>query len=120
MGIKVKTSGNFKNTEKYLLTHKKSMFTDEQIIQIAEEALRLFRKNTPNRSGKTMDSWGYEIRETNGKYSIIMHNYNIQNGYNIAILVDEGHALRSGKWVAGEHYIDQTIKEIFNYINSMK
>ena len=34
MSIKVKTTGNFKNTEKYLLSHKKSMFTDDQIVEI--------------------------------------------------------------------------------------
>lgn len=120
MSIKVKTTGNFKNTEKYLLSHKKSIFTDEQIIDIAEKAIQLFKENTPSKSGKTSESWFYEIRKINGEYVIDINNSNIQNGYNIAILVDEGHAVYGGGWVSGTHYIDQTIKDIFKYVNKMK
>lgn len=120
MSIKVKTTGDFKNTEKYLLSHKKSMFTEEQIYEIAEHSLQLFENNTPKGSGKTANSWSYEIKIVKGEYVIDMHNSNIQNGYNIAILVDEGHALQTGQWIAGKHYIDQTIKEIFKYIDKMK
>lgn len=120
MGIKVTSKGGFKNTEEYLQTHKKSIYTDDQIYSIAEKALELFNKNTPSSSGKTAESWSYEIKKHNGKYSIIMHNSNIQNGYSIAILVDEGHATQEGKYVSGAHYIDKTIKEIIKYINTLK
>lgn len=120
MGIKIKNTGDFKNTEKYLLSHKKSIFTQEQIIKIAEHSLKLFENNTPKSSGKTAESWSYEIEFVNNEYVINMHNSNIQNGYNIAILIDEGHALQTGNWIAGKHYIDQTIKEIFKYIDKMK
>ena len=120
MSIKVKTTGNFKNTEKYLLSHKKSIFTDDQIVDIAEKAIRLFKENTPSKSGKTAESWFYEIRKINEEYVIDIHNSNIQNGYNIAILVDEGHAVYGGGWVSGTYYIDQTIKDIFKYVDKMK
>ncbi len=120
MGIKVKTTGDFKNTETYLLNHKESAFTRDQIEDIAKYSLELFKQNTPSKSGKTSEAWFYEIKKVNGKYIIDMHNSNIQNGYNIAILVDEGHALQTGQWVSGEHYIDQTIKDIFKYVDKMK
>lgn len=120
MSIKVKTTGNFKNTEKYLLSHKKSMFTYDQIVDIAEKAIQLFKENTPSKSGKTSESWFYEIRKINEEYVIDINNSNIQNGYNIAILVDEGHAVYGGGWVSGTHYIDQTIKDIFKYVNKIK
>lgn len=120
MGIKVKTSGNFKNTEKYLKTHEKSAYTEDQIYQIAEKAVELFAKNTPSSSGKTSESWSYEVVQHNGEYIIELHNSNIQNGYNIAILVDEGHATKSGNYVSGKHYIDHTIKEIFKYIKTIQ
>lgn len=120
MSVKVKTSGDFKNTERYLLTHKESLFTKEQILEIAEHCLELFKKNTPKGSGKTSESWSYEIDKVKGEYIINMHNSNIQNGYNIALLIDEGHALQTGQWIAGKHYIDQTIKDIFKYVDKMK
>ena len=118
--LQVKNSGSFKNIENYLLTHKKSSFTEEQIIDIANKSLELFILNTPSKTGKTAESWSYEIENKNGKYSIILHNSNIQNGYNIAILVDEGHATQTGIWVSGKHYIDETIKQIFKYIDKMR
>ena len=120
MGIKVKTKGSFKNTEQYLETHQESAFTEQQIYQIADRALELFKKNTPSSSGKTAESWSYEIRKKNGRYSIIMHNSNIQNGYSVAILVNDGHATADGRYVSGTHYIDQTIKEISKYIDTLK
>ena len=120
MGIKVKVKGSFKSTEEYLQTHKSSIFTEDQIYQIAEKSLELFKKNTPSKSGKTAESWSYEINKRNGKYSIIMHNSNIQNGYSVAILVNDGHATQSGQYISGTHYIDKTIEEIFKYINSLK
>ena len=120
MSIKVKSSGNFKNTETFLFKHRKSLFSEDEIKQIAEYSLEIFQKNTPSNSGKTAESWSYEIKKVNGKYVIDMHNSNIQNGYNIAILVDEGHALQTGQYISGKHYIDKTIKDIFDYIDKMK
>lgn len=120
MGIKVKSTGDFKNIENYILTHKESMFTEEQIVEIAEKSLELFKKNTPTKSGVTAESWSYEIKKVKGEYVIDMHNSNIHNGVNVAILVDSGHALYNGGWVPGTHYIDQTIEEIFKYVDKMK
>ena len=32
--VNIKKSGNFKNTETFLLNHRESMFTEEEIIEI--------------------------------------------------------------------------------------
>lgn len=120
MSIKVKSTGNFKNTEKFLLNHRKSLFTNEQLILIAEKGVELFSKNTPTKSGKTADSWSYTIEITSKDVIINFNNSNIQNGINIAILVDVGHATPSGNYFSGEPYIDKTVKDICKYINSIK
>ena len=118
--IKFKSSGDFKNTETFLLNSKKGYFTKEELIKIAEKSIELFKENTPTKTGETANSWEYTIEYTRKGPVINIDNTNIQNGYNIAILVDQGHATQTGHWVSGEHYIDQTIKEIFKYINKMK
>ena len=120
MSIKVKSSGDFKNTETFLFNHRESLFTEKDIKKIAEYSIESFRKNTPSDSGKTAESWSYEIKKVNGEYITDIHNSNVQNGYNIAILVDEGHATKEGRYIAGKHYIDSTIKDIFKYIDNMK
>lgn len=118
--ISVKSSGDFKNTQTFLVEHKKSMFTEDEIYQIADKSIELFKKNTPSNSGKTAESWEYVVYMKNGEYIIDINNTNIQNGLNIAILVDSGHAIQSGGWVSGKYYIDNTIKEIFEYVNKFK
>lgn len=116
MGIKIKQSGDFKNIETFFLKHRK-FFTEEDIIDIAEYGLKVFSENTPSKSGKTSESWSYEITSTKNKWNIEYNNSNIQNGINIAILVDTGHGTSEGKWVSGTHYIDKSIKTIYKYID---
>ena len=119
MSMKVNSSGDFKNIETYLIKQKKSPFTDDDIEQIAEYGLYLFGKNTPTKSGKTAASWVYSIEQTKHGIVINFDNTNIQNGLNIAILIDSGHATSTGKWYSGEKYIDKTIKQICSYINKL-
>lgn len=120
MGIKIKSKGDFNNIETFLIRHRDSLFTEEEIIEIAEHGLHEFEKNTPSKSGKTANSWYYEIIDTKHGRAIEYNNSNIQNGLNIAILVDTGHATNTGHWVSGVHYIDKTIKKICSYINKKK
>lgn len=117
--IRVKTYGNFNNIENYIMKHSKSAFTEEEIIDIAEQGLLLFQKNTPVSSGKTANSWSYEILESKKEHNIIYHNSNIQNGLNIAVLIDSGHVSSSGRWVSGRNYINQTIRDLCLYIKKM-
>ena len=71
---------------------------------------------TPKRTGKTAASWTFEIREdyASGEISIQFINTNIQNGVNIAIILDVGHATGRGSWVKGRTYIDPAIQPIFD------
>lgn len=69
---------------------------------------------TPVRTGLTRDSWQYVIEHDNSSVSIRFLNSNIQNGQNIAIILDIGHGTRGGGWVAGRHYIEPAIRPIFD------
>lgn len=120
MGIKVKSDGDFRNIETFIMQHRSSLITDEELISIAEYGLEKFRQNTPTKSGRTSESWSYEIVKTNHGRAIEYNNSNIQNGISIAILVDTGHATSQGKWVPGTHYIDDTIDDICKYIDKKK
>ena len=77
MGFKVTSTGNFKNTETYLFNHRKSAFSEDELIKIAEYGLSRFISNTPRNSGKTASSWSYEIVDVNGKKTITYSNDNI-------------------------------------------
>ena len=69
---------------------------------------------TPVKSGKTANSWTYEIERQNGSASIVFHNTNINQGVPIAIILQYGHGTGTGGWVQGRDYINPSIQPIFD------
>lgn len=69
---------------------------------------------TPKKTGLTSRSWYYEIEKTPNGYSLVWKNSNIQNYINIALLIQNGHATKTGLWVEGRDYINPALKPIFN------
>lgn len=69
---------------------------------------------TPVKSGKTANSWTYEIERQNGSASIVFHNTNINQGVPIAIVLQYGHGTGTGGWVQGRDYINPAIQPIFD------
>lgn len=71
---------------------------------------------TPVESGKTANSWGYEIEHSSGSAKIIFTNSNVNKGVNIAIILQYGHGTGTGGWVQGRDYINPAIQPIFDQI----
>lgn len=71
---------------------------------------------TPIDTGKTAESWYYEIEHQNGSASITFYNSNINKGVPIAIILQYGHGTRNGGWVQGRDYINPAIQPIFDKI----
>ena len=71
---------------------------------------------TPIDSGKTANSWNYEITNKNGSVTISFNNSNIQNGVPIAIILQYGHGTKNGGWVQGRDYINPAIQPVFDEI----
>lgn len=111
--ISFKHSGSFKNTEQFF---SKALKTDYKSILRAygEKGVSVLRSATPRDSGETASSWDYVIEQHNGRWRITFTNDNIQNGINIAIILNYGHGTASGAYVAGRNYIDPAIQPIFD------
>ena len=71
---------------------------------------------TPVDTGLTASSWRYEIEEKGDIITISFHNDNVNNGVNIALILNYGHATGNGGWVEGRNYIDPAIQPIFDKI----
>ena len=110
--------GNFSKTLNFL-KRKISVSDLEKFGQVGVDALR---QATPKDTGVTADSWYYQIVEKNGQISIEWSNSNIQDGVPIAVILQYGHATRTGGWVEGRDYINPAIQPIFDLIaeNSWK
>ena len=96
------------------------MKVDKKFIRLNEfgqEGVDRLQAATPVRTGKTANSWYYEISENNGKTNLIWYNTNINEGVNIAVIIDSGHASLDGSWVQGYNYINSALEPVINKIN---
>lgn len=103
----------FERTLKTLETMKG--FDARPILErYGERGVKLLEQNTPFLTGKTASSWYYKIKRVKGGYTINWYNSNVNNGENIAILLEYGHGTRNGGYVAGRNYIRPTLYAIFD------
>lgn len=80
------------------------------------EGVAALASATPVESGKTADSWYYEIKRQNGSATISFYNSNVNKGVPIAIVLQYGHGTGTGGWVEGRDYINPAIQPIFDKI----
>lgn len=80
------------------------------------EGVAALKSATPVDSGKTADSWYYEITRTSSSVSIVFNNSNINDGVPIAIILQMGHGTGTGGWVQGRDYINPAIQPVFDKI----
>lgn len=116
MGIVLKTKGSFDKTERFLL--KLGRFGKNKIINklkhYGEMGVAALSSNTPYDTGKTAESWDYEIIEEDGRARLIFTNSNVVNGWcSVAIILQYGHVGRNGVWIEGIDYINPVIRPIF-------
>lgn len=113
--ISFKHSGNFDNTERFFSKALKMDYRDI-LNHYGKRGVDALRSATPQNSGETASRWGYLIEEKNGQLSIVFTNDNINNGVNIAVILNYGHGTATGVYVAGRNYIDPAIRPIFDEI----
>ena len=80
-----------------------------------QRGVDLLREATPKDTGKTSESWSYDIeKDDNGNWQIVWKNSNVVNDWaNIAILLQYGHATKNGGYVKGIDYINPAIQRVF-------
>lgn len=113
--IKITRRGNLKHFNSRL-ERIRDFFRTGDLSRYGERGVGLLKNATPKDSEKTANSWYYEIKRTKTSVSLIFSNSNIQNGCNVAILLQYGHATRNGSWVEGIDYINPALKPLFDEI----
>lgn len=83
-----------------------------------QEGVNALASATPTDSGKTANSWTYEVKQFKGGAKIIWSNTNIVNGVPIAILIEYGHGTKNGGYVSGREFINDALKPIFDKITN--
>ena len=111
MSITFSHKGEFTNTIKFLNGLQKKSYRNilERYGQRGVEALRAV---TPVDTGLVASSWYFEIEDNGSNSYLRWGNSDIEGGCNIAVLIDKGHATKSGTWVPGYNFIEPTLNPI--------
>ena len=100
--IEVVHNGNFNNLEKFLSAVSGGQYILHVLDKYGQEGVEALAAATPV----------YTIVE-NGTAKLVWYNSNIHRGINIAILLQYGHATKSGTYVEGIDYINPALRPVF-------
>ena len=116
--LTMKQKGDFKHTETFL---NKMLKRDYKSVlhKYGERGVAALKAATPRDTGKTAESWYYEVRENERTktVSLVFLNSNTSNGIPIAILIQYGHGTRNGGYVQGIDYINPALVPIFDELS---
>ena len=111
--IKVRQSGDFSKTEAFLKRVRHPIYFGT-LDKYGRQGVEALRAATPRDTGKTAESWSYEIRTSGDRIKIIWKNSNLaERGVPVAVLIQYGHATRNGTYVQGIDYINPALQPIF-------
>lgn len=113
--ISFRQKGDFSKLTRFLERAKESVKIGD-LDKYGRAGVAALSSATPIDSGKTANSWSYEITNKDGSVTITFNNSNIQNGVPIAIILQYGHGTRNGGWVQGRDYINPAIQPVFDEI----
>lgn len=113
--IRISQKGDFSETVKFLKYERRASLL-KHLRECGEEGVKALSSATPKDTGKTAESWSYEIVEEKNRYTIVFTNSNTNKWVNIAMILQYGHATRNGGWVEGRDYINPAIQPIFDAI----
>lgn len=114
--VNVKSKGKYKKAFKYLNSLKDRKFL-ESLALYGSQGVDALKAATPKRTGLTSESWGYRIEQDGDKTYLIWYNTNIVKDYfNVALMIQYGHATKNGGWVKGIDYINPALKPVFDNI----
>jgi len=102
----------------FLIDLKRKKFKIRQILEkYGQFGCQRLTYATPFDTGETAMSWSFEIVENSpGSYQLLFKNSHIENGVNIAVILQTGHPTRTGGWVEGRDYINEALAPVFDEI----
>ena len=113
--LTITQKGNFNTVSKYLNRLKEGQ-RYAVLNKYGSLGVAALSNATPMDTGETANSWYYTIVSRKGYYSIRWHNYHIEDGIPIAVLIQYGHGTGTGGYVQGRDYIMPAMRPIFDQI----
>ena len=117
MGSILKTKGSFNNANGFL-TKLKNLRIRRILEHYGDVGVMALSNATPVDTGLTADSWYYEIEENQNGLVLRWNNRNVNDGVNIAVILQYGHGTRNGGYVVGMDYINPVLQPILDEIST--
>jgi len=111
--IKISQKGDFSKLSSYLERLKEGINLGI-LNKYGRAGVSALASATPVESGKTAASWSYQIERSDGSASIVFYNSNVNQGVNVAIILQYGHGTGTGGFVQGRDYINPAIQPVFD------
>lgn len=111
--IKITHKGDFNAVEQFF----NKLFNKDYLNILAkygEKGVEALQELTPKDTGLTAASWYFVIEHTSKTSAIEFRNSNIQEGTNIALIIQYGHATGRGTYVQGRDYINPALAPVFD------
>ncbi len=106
-------SGDLSKTMKFLNRLQNKEYLNI-LADYGRRGVEALRQATPVYTGKTRDSWYYEIKQDRNKTTLAWCNSNVNDGVVIAAILQYGHGTGNGAYVEGTDYINPAMKVIFD------
>lgn len=114
--IKIRNFGSFRKTESFF---QKMLNQDylSALDRYGKEGVRILSRATPVDTGTTASSWSYDIEKTKDGITISWYNSNVNDGVNVALILQYGHGTGSGGYVEGIDYINPAMRPLMDKIS---
>ena len=113
MGVRITSSGDYSKTLQFLNRLQRKDYLNV-LAEYGRRGVDILRSATPKDTGKTADSWYYEIKQDRNGATISWCNRNVNDGVVIAAIIQYGHGTGNGGYVQGTDYINPAMKPIFD------
>ena len=80
--------------------------------------VRALEKTTPKDSGETSAGWGYKIEGNRDRYKLIWTNNQVTETLTpIVLLIQYGHATKSGYFLSGRDIINPALRPVYDSLH---
>jgi hypothetical protein len=107
--------GSFNKTEKFFIRMLRADYL-RVLERYGEMGVEALSAATPEDTGKTAGSWGFEIERGRNSTTLAWTNDNQNDGLSIALLIQYGHGTGDGSYITGIDYINPAIRPVFEKI----
>lgn len=110
----MESKGNWEKTTRWLrrLMNVETRF-DSALEAAGRAGVRALEAATPKDTGLAASAWFFDIKKGPMSSTIEWHNADIENGYNVALLLQYGHGVHGGGYVTGIDFINPALRPIF-------